>query len=307
MGKIYLFNSGSELIKSAIEFSLYKKSIINIDGSYNNKFLRIIRFLHLKSNLNSTKWWVKFKVKSLNIENSNNNTIILFDSPVWINNVKYIRRKYDKLNLVFWYWNIVNDPKKIKHIKKYCDSVYTFDEKDSIKYKIGYHPQFYWLNKPIETEKKYDVLFVGRNKGRLKVLEDIFLKFKKEGLKPFFYVVRDNRNEFSNILDLKKENLKYDQVLELIYASKIILEINQQDQEGLTLRALESLFFNKKLITNNQSLKKYNFYSANNIMIINESFNLKKKFINKRNINVEYKIKETYTFDHWLEILSKIK
>ena len=110
MSKIYLFQSGSELINDAIEYSSYNNVIINIDGSYKSKFLRAIRLLHLKSNLKSIKWWVKFKIRNISIQNINTNTIILFDSPVWINNVKYIREKYDKINIVFWYWNIVKDP-----------------------------------------------------------------------------------------------------------------------------------------------------------------------------------------------------
>lgn len=306
MSKIYLFQSGSELINDAIEYSSYNNVIINIDGSYKSKFLRAIRLLHLKSNLKSIKWWVKFKIRNISIQNINTNTIILFDSPVWINNVKYIREKYDKINIVFWYWNIVKDPEKVDSLKKYCDSVFIFDKNEAFRYNIEYHPQFFWRDNPKKREIKYDVVFVGRNKGRLKTLESIFLKLKENDLNPFFYIVKDTQKDFSSIIDLQNNNLQYDKVLDLIYESKAILEVNKEYQEGLTLRALESLFFEKKLITNNKDLINYDFYCSKNIIIFNSNFDIKSNLIKNKFNTIDDNIKQGYTFDHWLETLSKI-
>ena len=305
MSKIYLFQSGSSLINEAIECSIYRKDIVNIDGSYKSKLLRGFRWLHLKSNLDSKKWWVKFKVKNISIQNINSNTIILFDSPVWINNINYIKEKYDKINIVFWYWNIVKDPEKVYSLKKYCDAVFIFDKNEAFKYNIKYHPQFYWRYNPNKKKIKYDIVFIGRNKGRLKTLESIFLELKQNDLNPFFYVVKDTQKDFSSIIDLQNNNLQYDKVLDLIYESKAILEVNKEFQDGLTLRALESLFFEKKLITNNKDLINYDFYCAENIVIFKDNVGINSNFIDNKFIPINDDIKQTYTFDHWLKTLSK--
>ena len=45
------------------------------------------------------------------------------------------------------------------------------------------------------------------------------------------------------------------------------MEVTQEGQVGSTLRALEALFFRKKLITTNLNIVKEDFYNRNNIFI----------------------------------------
>ncbi len=68
---------------------------------------------------------------------------------------------------------------------------------------------------------------------------------------------------------------------------------------------LEALFFNKKLITNNPNVVKYNFYNSNNIMIIedkvdNVSFN---EFINSSYQEIEQSIKNEYDVEFMLDTI----
>ena len=46
------------------------------------------------------------------------------------------------------------------------------------------------------------------------------------------------------------------------------MELVQKDQDGLTWRALESIFYGRKLITNFKDIKSYDFYTPNNIFVI---------------------------------------
>ena len=49
------------------------------------------------------------------------------------------------------------------------------------------------------------------------------------------------------------------------FLSRSIIEIEDIDQNGLTLRSLESIFFGKKLITDNRDIVNYDFYKKENI------------------------------------------
>ena len=89
--------------------------------------------------------------------------------------------------------------------------------------------------------------------------------------------------------------------------------MTRKDQTGLTLRALEALFFRKKIITDNQDIKKYDFYNENNIYVLeNRENEITKdeqkrieKFLNKEFIEISEKIKNKYTLENWINKIAK--
>ena len=95
--------------------------------------------------------------------------------------------------------------------------------------------------------------------------------------------------------------MSYDKYLELLSESNCILDYNEKGQSGLTLRPMEALFLEKKLITNNKDIKNYDFYNPSNIFILGEN-NIEdiKEFINKPYEKVEQKIIDYYDFEQWL-------
>lgn len=303
---IYILHSGADLIEDAIKHSKYKDSIVLINPKLNSKVIRALRKIHIYSNLKSKKIWVDFLLKNKEIANSKQNTIIIFDAPIWIKNIDYIVNRFKDCKIVFWFWNIIKDQKTISSIKKSCDIIYTFDKDDAKKHHLEYHPQFTWIDRSIDsTILENDIFFVGRNKGRLKLLEKIYENCKKENLKTKFYVLKDNKNDFSDVFDLKEKPLSYEEVIREVLKSKCILDINQDGQTGLTLRALEALFLKRKLITNNTDLKNYDFYKPENIYFINkENIEISNQFINSEFCDVDRDIICSYTVDHWIETLS---
>jgi hypothetical protein len=98
------------------------------------------------------------------------------------------------------------------------------------------------------------------------------------------------------------KKLSYRNTLSLISQSKSILEIVQENQSGLTLRSMEALFFNKKLLTNNASIKNYDLYSKENIFIIGEDdINRISEFVNTPFKILDKDILEQYDFKEWLK------
>ena len=62
--------------------------------------------------------------------------------------------------------------------------------------------------------------------------------------------------------------MNYIDVLSHIRQSKLMVEIVQKGQIGLTARSLEAMFFETKLITNNIDIKRYPFYNKDNIFVL---------------------------------------
>lgn len=73
------------------------------------------------------------------------------------------------------------------------------------------------------------------------------------------------------------------------------------EQTGISLRPLEALFFDKKLITNNKSIKEYSFYHPNNIFILEED-DLRKlpEFVTTPVTAVSEKVKDEFDINSWI-------
>ncbi|NLT08223.1 MAG: hypothetical protein GXY08_01805, partial [Ruminococcus sp.] len=71
---------------------------------------------------------------------------------------------------------------------------------------------------------------------------------------------------------------------------------------GLTLRNMEAIFNGKKQITDNTAIRKYNFYSRDNVFILGEDdFSKIEEFVRTPSLGYDRKIVNYYTFDEWIK------
>ena len=69
---------------------------------------------------------------------------------------------------------------------------------------------------------------------------------------------------------------------------------------------MESLFFKRKLITNNKEVMKYEFYNPNNIFILEkDNFEKINEFINSKYEDIDSKIVDYYDIENWLKRFDK--
>ena len=113
-------------------------------------------------------------------------------------------------------------------------------------------------------EKPIDLFFVGTNKGRFDYLLSLAKNLEKLKVKTKFFLV--SRKYIFNRKYSKA--ISYQKVAEWLSKSKGIVELTKLGQIGLTLRAYEAIFYNKKLVSNNTFLKNYDFYDAKKIYIL---------------------------------------
>lgn len=161
------------------------------------------------------------------------------------------------------------------HIHRNNIKLYTIDSDDALKYKFIHTKQFYRdynkefgrLNNP---DFKTDLFFIGQDKNRQGKLLELINRVNKAELKYRFLILKDKHSNHIPELEecyIQKE-VSYNEVLKYIANSKCLVEILQKGQSGLTLRALEALFFRKKLITNNKKIIDEAFYNCNNVYIL---------------------------------------
>ena len=217
---------------------------------------------------------------------------IIFESLYNEKVTKKIKRTKKENKVILYFCNYIDDNNKYILNDKNIDEFWTFDKNDAQKYNMKYNPQFYIKNIKIQGEQnKYDVLFLGRPKTRKKDIIDLEKKLREEGIQTNFKIIEN-----------EKDYVSYDEYLKMIAESKCILDYNQEGQVGLSLRPMEALFLEKKLITNNTDIKNYDFYDNDNIFILGEdNINEIKEFINKPYKKIDQDIIDYYNFDQWLK------
>lgn len=244
------------------------------------KVLRKMNMLNIVFN----KW--KYKIK-------NYTTIILSENGYNTKIAKSIKKKNPNCKIIMYFWNIIEEHEEYKRIlqDENIDEFWTFDRNDAEKYNMKCNPQFY--NDKIKIDKvklEYDFLFLGRAKDRKQELLELEEILREKGFNTNFKIIED-----------EKDYISYEEYLKLVAKSKCIIDYNQNGQIGLSLRPMEALFFNKKLLTNNSNIKNYDFYSEKNIFILEKDKSRDiKKFMNGDMEEINSNIIKNYNIDSWL-------
>lgn len=237
-------------------------------------------------------------------------TIIIHASKLTPPIVRYIRKKDKNIRIIVWYWNPVEKCVNPNRFANCSAEIWSFDEEDCIKYNLKYNTQYYFNDVNLNiSEIKYDVFFIGGDKGRIKDLIEFQNEIKKMNISSYFHITPGASNFHTSLFTKKNEfadyyklRISYYQVLEYISKSKAILDYVSERQIGLTLRPLEALFFRKKLITNDMSIIDRDFYNDKNVFVIGKD-DIKELyvFLSSPFIEVEKKIRDKYDFKEWIE------
>lgn len=275
-----------------------KRRGVEVAAIYKNVslFLRVVRRVQIILGVFSIRPWLGNWSKNIN----KYKVVILHASSITPIVAKFIKKVNPNIRLIIWYWNPVEKCVPVSDFLKYDCEIWSFDEKNSIDYKIGYNTQYYFKDvKLSENIISNDVFFLGGDKGRLKKLLIIKEEFSKRGIESDFHITKTEFKAPHN--DIYRDRISYNQYLDKISESKAILDIVAEGQTGLTLRPLEALFLKKKLITNDNSIVKRDFYNKQNIFILGlDDLDNLYDFINSPLIDSDEDIYLKYDFDSWI-------
>ena len=279
------------------------KDVIRVSPINNTSiFFRIIRRLIISLNLPLYKIilgdWVS-RIPEVDV-------IILFDSGYVPKIKKYIRKKNRNCKIILFLWNHVN-PSRLEFIKDFNDksNTWTFVKEDSIKYGINLNSTLYCKDVILpKSQQLYDVVFVGREKGKAGNIVDIAKKMETFGLKVKLHLIRSAGNEYTEEIEnmLTDKFLDYQKYLEIVSKTDMLLDIAEPNNYGLSMRVIEALYFNKKLITNNEKIKYEPFYNENNIYIIkNNRLDGFEEFMKKDYVHTNEEYKSYFSIENWIK------
>lgn len=153
-----------------------------------------------------------------------------------------------------------------EYAKRYCDLFITFDTNDAKRYGIEYFPTVF--SSPRNTSKaskgKYDMYFLGRDKGRAILLAELSKRARVYNLTTNFLILEDEKDKSVPVDGLRYTNkgITYEENLQNVAGCNCIVELLQKNAASPTFRLWEAICFNKKLLTNNCSIKESPFYDS---------------------------------------------
>lgn len=217
----------------------------------------------------------------------------------------YIYNRQADINAYFW--NILegNYINEVEKLQKMGVETYTFDIGDCQKYNMKYKPQPYpyledvYLGVP---DIKYSCYFCAADKGRLSNLLKIKEVLEKQNIPFYFKVLKEKHKKYYAIngIEFLDELIDYNRVLKETNSADCIVELLTKGQKGYTLRTMEALFLNKKLITDNLNIRFAEFYHPNNIFILDKNYEDIKDFLSLPKQPIPEHIKEKYSCKTWI-------
>lgn len=196
----------------------------------------------------------------------------------------YLKRRFKGAKTVLFLQDILakshsmysDDCYDAEELKALYDYVISYDKRDCEKYGFIYHPTVFSVpDLPADNDfPETDVYFLGLAKNRFTQITDIYDKLTEEKIKCDFFVAgvpEDKRIKREGIHYISQ--MSYTENLQRISKSKCILELMQEGAQGYTFRLWEAIVMNKKLLSNNSSLKDSHFYNENYIKVYHSENN----------------------------------
>lgn len=244
--------------------------------------------------------WFKHYYKS-NFNNEKPLCFIFFGRNAFLANhglIDYLKKKHIGAKFICYFQDLVinHNDVDIQDLKKIFDLLITFDYQDAKNNNIDYFPlvNSKYKFKLDESIKKSDIYFLGAAKNRLSDIITAYEKLKDKNLICDFYITGVKREEQVYQDEIKYiDSMSYLENLYRINRTKCMLELMQKNGHGYTQRMMEAIIYDKKIITNNPTVKNAPFYNPTNILhienvsSITDDSEFYKNF--SRNANHEYK------------------
>ena len=112
-------------------------------------------------------------------------------------------------------------------------------------------------------------------------------------------IKREFRNTNERDFSFVKMNVK--DISHIVDRSKVILDIEHPKQVGLTMRTIEMIGMNKKIITTNKDIVNYDFYDPENILVISrQNPMIPSSFFENDYKPVKKEVYDKYDIENWI-------
>ena len=203
---------------------------------------------------------------------------------------------------------------KILDYQKYFDRIFVFDPEDVKRhpsFNLVFLPNCYFGETDFTQPSEIDLLYIGQ-----------FIEKRHQQLSSIHNYLESQQMHYSSYTSLyqgrdfiplhhkilhHKISTTYQENIDFVKKSKTLIDFKRDEHDGLSLRFFEAIQYGKKIITDNFSVKNYDFYHPNNIFVTNY-VNLEGlvDFLQSPHQSLPSELVEKYSFKNWINtILNK--
>jgi hypothetical protein len=301
-------------IKKFLEGKGFEVDLIN-DRPYNSNIFKAI--IRINRSLIDMFLYLFYKAQFLKIANCKNYQLIFVIQGEGLTPrfLMWLRTKNPNIPMICYLWDSLKNKPRLKENIPFFDQVITFDSQDAKQLKIDFVPLFFSpkFNTSRNIKIAYDLSFIGSLHGdRGSLLK--FIKKNASHMSLFIYLYTPSRWIYflrrlfnKNFLDVDSDylyfkQLPYNKVQKIFFESRVILDIHNANQSGLTMRTVEALSLRKKIATTNENIKQYDFYHPQNVFILNRHhFDIPASFFKAPFKPIHKKIIDRYSLESFYQ------
>lgn len=312
----YENNIVSNLQKLGIEVDYY--DVRSVKSAFSRAILKVLPSLF---DYHSLKYYEQIIEKNKSEEYDY--VIIIKGDMTPVSTLKKMRNRYRNAKFILYLWDSINNIPGIEEKFSYFDRVLTFDLNDARQHdNFIFRPLFYTGDYVGNFTKnfKYDLAFLGTmHSDRYKILQKIDRFAKENDLSTYYFCYLQSQFIYYfykltkiEYFKAKKSFFSFEKmssvlISNIILNSNVIIDIEHPNQSGLTMRTIEMIGMQKKLLTTNKRIKEYDFYNEENIYVIDRNdIKLDRSFFNKSYIPIDQTIYNKYSIEQWvLDVLGE--
>ena len=224
-----------------------------------------------------------FEAVLTRLRNNRYDAVFVLGGMSWCFGLEQTRRLAEEsgARMVLYLWDSIRNCQRAGEAASAFDSVLSFDPADCIQFGFNFLPLFYAFETPAfppDASYEYDACFVGSVHQVTKFLKvkSIVDRLEAEGARVFKYYYVPSHSvatlrraqvpEYRKV-DLTTNPLTRDETLAVYALSRSLVDSPQEGQCGLTIRTIESVGMNRRLVTTNAGVRSYDFFEFGNVAV----------------------------------------
>lgn len=237
------------------------------------------------------------------------------------NHFKILKQTFE-CKIIYYAWDNVASFSIIEMFFKYADKAYTFDKNDALLYHVTFLPLFYisshnggnvknhafkWQVSTVMSVYPQKLLQIDKLVSLFPkdISKNIYLYFP--GLLQYYKMMFKYKNILKRIKQYSHFKLiTFNEANFIVQNSFIILDSTIDiKRNGISILAIEALALHKKIITMQQSIKDYDFYTPTNIFVVGEKNDKIPDDFFVTSFDEKFSLDESYYIGNFVKTLTK--